>query len=452
MVIYFTDRHSNVIASAATDLPDNSTLLSEKLTDELATGVKVFECTLTATDELRAAAVTGNYVLAYGSLFSIITSRFSTADKTIDIYCEDAGLDLINRVVGQVKKTEKTFKGWIEKTLGTSSASGWDYNYNIKNKTKELEYTSESTALERLLNILDNYDAEMYFSYEIHGFKWVSRTINFVEKRGSSEKEHRLYLGKEIASISEEMSIAELSNVWKVYGADNKKLEDLKGYSSASKTIEHKGHTFKVVGSEVRCTDVTSDWKSKYDKDGRIFRVKYTNYKEAAKAINYAVKHMKVEPEYTYEVSLAVFPDDIECGDYIYVLDASDNVLLRARVLSWTRSETGNNECTLGNFKKLESSMADIDYSNIKIYSLQIESSNGLIGKDSLSTTLTATLFMNSQAITSAEELTEGELRWYEDGAKLDKADSRISNEGFTFTTGTLTTGHTYACKFEEVE
>jgi len=452
MVIYITDRHGIVLHSVASDLPESREIISDKLTDELASGIKIFECTLIATDKIRDTAITGNYVLAYGSLFTIMTSRFDTDGGTVELYCEDAGLDLINRIAGNVAKASKTFSGWIENTLGTSASSGWTYNYNIADTSKSLEYTSESTALERLLNILANYDAEMYFSYEIHGFKWVSRTINFVQKRGSAEKEHRLYLNKEISAISEEKSIMDLATVWKVYGADNKKLEKLSGYSSATKTFDKNGHHYEVVGSEVRCTDAIDNWKSKLDTDGRIVQVKYTEYKKAADAIAYAVRSMVVDTVYYYEVKLAHFPEDIECGDYVYVLDDTDDILLYARVLSWTRSETGRNECTLGDFVRLESSIADIDFSKIRIYSMQIESSAGLIGKDSLSTVLSVTVFRNGQAITEAADLVEGELHWYEDNVLIPSSDSRISNDGFTFTTGTLTTGHTYACKLEEVE
>ena len=452
MVIYITDRHGIVLHSVASDLPESREIVSDKLADELASGVKIFECTLIATDKIRDTAITGNYVLAYGSLFTIMTSRFDTDGGTVELYCEDAGLDLINRIAGNVAKASKAFSGWIETTLGTTASSGWEYNYNIADTSKSLEYTSESTALERLLDILANYNAEMYFTYEIHGLKWVSRTINFVQKRGSAEKEHRLYLGKEVSSISEEKSIMDYANVWLVYGKDTTNLEKLSGYSSATKTFDVNGHHYEVVGSEVRCTDAINESKSKLDTDGRIVQVKYTDYSKAADAIAYAVRSMVVDTVYSYEVKLAHFPGDIQCGDYIYILDDTDNILLYARVLSWIRSETGNNEITLGDFVRLESSIADIDFTKLRIYSLQIESSSGLIGKDSLSTVLSVTVFRNGQAITEGADLTDGELHWYEDGVAISPEDSRISNDGFTFATGTLTAGHTYACRLEEVE
>ena len=74
MFIYIADRQGLILATAATDLPGNKTILSDKITDTIASGVKTFECTLLMTDELREAAAAGNYVMAYDRPFMIIQS------------------------------------------------------------------------------------------------------------------------------------------------------------------------------------------------------------------------------------------------------------------------------------------------------------------------------------------------------------------------------------------
>lgn len=459
MVIYITDRNGEILETAATDLPDNHTVIDDKITDTIASGVKTFECTLQMTDELREAAVAGNYVMAYDRPFVIVRSTMTTSSRTIELYCEDAGLTFINKVVGSVKKTSKTLRGWVEATLGSEGASGWEYIFNTsENASKTLEYTSEATALERLLDILDNYDLEMFFSYTLQGMEWVKKTINFTKKRGQSDGAHYLYIDKDIVDIRREESILGLATVWKMYGADNKKLENLSGYSSAQKAYETAKHNYQVVDSEVRCIDAIDAWKSKLETNGRIVQVIYTNYKSAAPCIAYAVRQMDkiVDPVYTYEVSFVRLPDDIECGDYVYILDAEDNILVSARVLEWSYSETKNTrEATLGDFVQLESSMADIDFSGYSIYTLAVESSNGLIGKDSLSTLLTATVYYNGTAITQADDLPAGSLHWYMDGAEITNDSDPttfpyIADDGFTLQTGTITIGHTYVCRLEE--
>ena len=459
MVIYIADRYGEILATAATDLPQNRTIIDDKLTDTIASGVKVFECSLQMNKEQRDAAVTGNYVMAYDRPFMIVQSTLTTSNNTIELYCEDAGLSFINKIVGTVKSTSKTLRGWIEATIGTEGASGWEYVFNVNEQaTKTLEYTSESTALERLLDILANYDLEMFFSYSIEGMEWAKKTINFTERRGNADSAHHLYIDKDISEIRREESILNLATVWKMYGKDNKALEKLSGYSSATKTITTANHTYSVVGSEVRCTDAIDTWKSKLDTDGRIVQVKYTEYTKAANCISYAVREMDkiVDPVYTYEVSFVKLPDDLECGDYVYILDAHDEILASARVIEWSRSETKNiKEATLGDFVTLQSGIADIDFSRYSIYTLSISSSNGLTAKDSLTTSLSATVYHNGDPITSAEDLLQGELHWYVDDVEVtNNSDPTtfpyIANDGFTLQTGTITTGHTYVCRLEE--
>lgn len=372
MIVYITDRYETVLSIASTSLPEGIRILDDMMTDEIESGIKTFEIVLSAKDEsIRDHAIAGNYILADGTMFIILTDTFDSAGKTVSLYCEDAGLDFINRTCGKVTKTAKTFEEWITNILGSSSSSGWTYNFQIdKTKSKTLEYTSESTATERLLNILDSYDAEMYFTYIIDGLKVSERIINFTKKRGGDEG-LRLYINREVKSITRTNSIEKLATVWKVYGKDNKPLSSLSGYDDAVKQY-NKGdvigkttlkHSYKVVGSEVRCTEAMNRWKSTLDKDGKISNVRYTNYSSASSAIEYAIRQMEkaVEIETTYEVQLIKFPDNLKCGDIVAVLDAHDNILLEARALKWTRSESrGTASIELGDFVTLQSSKADL--------------------------------------------------------------------------------------------
>lgn len=360
MVLYITDRNGYVIQTCASDLPNNNLIVEDTLTDDLKSGVKTFECTLIATEAIKESAKCGNYIMVYGSLYTIINSSFNTESGTVSLYCEDCGLDFINRIVDKVDKTTKTFKNWIIATLGTETVSGWKYNFNIPNRSKELEFTSESTATERLLSILDNYYAEMYFTYEIDGFNWVQRTINFVEKRGTSIDPKKLYINKEVVGITKQEDVSQLATVWKVYGKDNKKLSALTGYSSIDKTVRKNGYTFKIDGDEIRCQEAMAKWISKLDKDGVIKQVKRLDFDTAQSAVSFAIEEMLkvVEPIITYEVTLSNLEEDIECGDYIYVLDDLDNILLKSRVLNIIKKSVDKSvEITLGEFTEVKSSI-----------------------------------------------------------------------------------------------
>lgn len=451
MMIYISDRNGQIVSTISNSLPDNSFLIDDEMIDDLETGFKTFKCTIVSNGNLKNIAKVGYYVLAHGSLFTILTSTFNTENNTIELYCEDAGLDLINRIAGTVSKGSRTFKEYVTLTLG--SGSGWSFDIRIANSSKTLEFTSDDTSLNRLNDILDSYNAEMYFSYDIQGFKWISRTIHFVKKRGSAKNPIHLYLDQEVTSISETYDATNVSNVWKLYGKDNVPLSKLSGYSSATKNYPVKEgtreHSYTVSGNEVICTEVKRNWKSKFDTDGRIRQIVRTNYTTASALISYAVREMEkiVEPVVTYDISFANFPSDIECGDKVRILDDKDDILIEARVLSKTISDTTRRyDATLGEFKQLTGSKAEYTTPNFTM--LTISSSNGLIGKNTISTILSIIVSRNGQDIVSKTDLYDTEtIKWYVDGSQIDDSDSRISNDGFVFTIANETETHNYSAK-----
>lgn len=459
MVIYITNRTGDVLTLASTDLPNCALIIADNMTDEVSSGVKTYEVTLEATDAIRSYAIASNYLLADGTLYTIITSEYDNVERTVELYCEDAGLDLINRTCGSVAKTSKTFADWITNTLGNNS--GWTFRYGIdKKQAKTLEYSSDQSAIERLHNILTSYGAEMYFTYTVDGLKSITRTINFVKKRGVKTGVS-LYAGKEISVIKKKESIEELATVWKMFGKDNKVLSNLTGYASATKNYP-KGtkvgsltlqHDYDVTTNYVRCKTSINKWKSTLDTDGVIMQVKYTEYANAQDAINYALREMEkiVDTKTTYEATLVYLPDGLKCGDYINILDAHNAILLSARIIKLQHSYvTGLSEVELGNYATLKGSKAELNQQVSQIYTLSITSSAGLVGKNSISTDLDVSIYLNGSVILSADELPSGHIVWYEDGVLVPDTDPRISSDGFRFSTGTLTQGHTYKCVLEE--
>lgn len=450
MNIYISDRNGNILKTAASDLPNNQLLINDLLTDDLQSGIKTLELELEATKEIRECAVCGNYILADSSLYTIVSSELDVSNRVNTIYCEDIGLDFRNRVCGAIAASSKTFEQWVISTIGTEAASGWNYNFNIKNTTKKLEYTAEDNAQSRLQDILANYNAEMYFTYEIDAkFKWISRTINFVQKRGSKDI-HKFYKNKEIENIVKKENVEDLATVWRIQG-----LNKMKDYKTVDKTYpitDTRLHTYTVSGNDITCVEAKNKWKSKLDKDGIILANKTTEYKTAASAINYAIREMEkiVEPKISYEVSMLKIPREVEVGDYVNILDAEDNILVSARIQVLRKSECSKTcEIELGDFKELESKMADITFTDFNIYTISITSSNGVVGTDSLSTVLNVIVNYNGNPITTAAELPEGRLVWFENGVEIN--DSRISNGGFTLTITNLTANTNYQVKLMEV-
>ena len=79
MTIYIADRLGKVLSIASTNLPKGIRIVDDLMTDEVRSGVKTLELVLAASDNnIRESASAGNYVLAEGSLFIILSSSFNT--------------------------------------------------------------------------------------------------------------------------------------------------------------------------------------------------------------------------------------------------------------------------------------------------------------------------------------------------------------------------------------
>ena len=124
MIIYFADRDLNITGQASTTLPGGFRLYEDKLTEEIASGVNIFEFKVSHNDmerlDLEGVIARSKYVLksggsafadkenTYTSLFQIIDDEYDTLAQEYYIYCEDAGLDLINKIVPEVTFKNKT--------------------------------------------------------------------------------------------------------------------------------------------------------------------------------------------------------------------------------------------------------------------------------------------------------------------------------------------------------
>lgn len=473
MIIYIANRKGRILASSSTELPGKSNILSDEVCDDVATGIKTIELTFHENSELRSALLPGNFILYGGKeyeLFTIIDVERSTEGKRLKAYGEDAGLDLINKIVDPWTATEDmTLSGCIDKVLGTNHM-GWNIKFaDIQGTTSKgksyFEYTSDESAITRLNSILDVFGAEMYFSYDIDGFKLIQRTINIVKSRGKKNATHNFYLGKQIKSITETGSIASLVTAFKLYGKDangNKKalskLTDYSTYENMVITPEDKSvftgnrkYTYKVVGNEVRCTSQMKKWVSTLDTDGKILQVKDTNYKNAKNTISYAMSQLEklADASYSYQVAFPNIPEGISTGDYINIIDENDKMYLNARVLSWKKSILDNRfDVEIGNYSMQQGSKATADSAKALVRNLAINSSNGMIAKDSISTIMTIVLYQNGSTITEEADLDAGQkLEWYENGIHVESTDSRISEQGFKFSVLNNTTTKTYECR-----
>jgi hypothetical protein len=108
VIVYFADRKMNILGQASTTLPKGLMVTDDTKNEDVESGVAVFECEFgfdaNTRAKIEACVEVGNYILRKhdeeNEFYTIIDSEVDTKKQTAYIYAEDAGLDLLNEIVG----------------------------------------------------------------------------------------------------------------------------------------------------------------------------------------------------------------------------------------------------------------------------------------------------------------------------------------------------------------
>lgn len=225
MIVYFADRQLNILGQASTGLPQGLIVTGDKKSEDVETGVAVFECEIHFTKETRLKveeyAEVGNYLLRShnneNELYTIIDAEIDTRKQTVYIYAEDDGLDLLNEVVGAYE-ADKAYS--IEHYIKMYAATaGFVIGINeVKNLTRKLSWDGEATKTARIASIATQFDGcEVSYSYDINGLSVVRRKINIYKQRGK-DAGATLYLNRDIDSIITTKSIANIATAFQCTG------------------------------------------------------------------------------------------------------------------------------------------------------------------------------------------------------------------------------------------
>ena len=375
MIIYFADRAMNILGSASTGLPKGLMITDDKKTEEISEGVATFECNLdydfVNSDEeqevdVKKLAAVGNFILKQSAdsseveVYTIIDSTIDPIQKDASIYAEDAGLDLLNEVVGKYA-ADKAYNiaYYINKF---AYDSGFEIGINeVSNLTRKLSWDGETTATERLLSVATQFDnAEIEFSFKVENMAVTGKYINVYKKRGN-DSGVTLTVGKEISGFRIKSSIADLATAYRCTGGTPEGSENpitLDGY-------KYDDGDFYVEGSYVKSRKALEKWsryqiKTEKNKNDVGHIVKSFTYDTTSKSelCNRAVSSLKkiCDEAVTYEVELLYLPDGVKVGDTVSIVDDDDNIYLTARLLKLEMSESNDTkEAELGDYVRQES-------------------------------------------------------------------------------------------------
>lgn len=370
MIIYFADRAMNILGSASTGLPKGLMITDDKKTEEISEGVATFECNLdydfVNSDEeqevdVKKLAAVGNFILKQSAdsseaeVYTIIDSTIDPIQKDASIYAEDAGLDLLNEVVGKYA-ADKAYNiaYYINKF---AYDSGFEIGINeVSNLTRKLSWDGETTATERLLSVATQFDnAEIEFSFKVENMAVTGKYINVYKNRGN-DSGVTLTVGKEVSGFRIKSSIADLATAYRCTGGTLEGSENpitLNGY-------KYDDGDFYVEGSYVKSRKALEKWsryqiKTEKNKNDVGHIVKSFTYDTTSKSelCNRAVSSLKkiCDEAVTYEVELLYLPDGVKVGDTVSIVDDDDNIYLTARLLKLEMSESNDTkEAELGDY------------------------------------------------------------------------------------------------------
>lgn len=368
MILYFADRHMNVIGQASTELPKGLYISDDLKTEEVEAGIATLEFTLNYTASTRNDAKqygsVGNYILRKNGdeqeFYTIITSEENIFKQEVEIYAEDAGMDLLNETVGEYK-ADKAYPAsyYVEKF---SDDSGFEIGINeVSNYNRKLSWEGETTASERILSVATQFDAEVSYTFEIDRLKIKHKYINLHKKRGVDQG-RELRINREVKNIIVKSSVEDLATALSVTGGypeDSETPINLKGYKYDDGDIYLSGSTIYSRSAVAKWSRYLSE---KGNGTGHIVQTYTYDTLSQSELCNRAVSKLKkiYDAAVSYEVELAYLPDGIKIGDTVNIVDDAGELYLSARIMK-LESSICNDEytATLGEYKLKSSGISE---------------------------------------------------------------------------------------------
>lgn len=450
MIIYFADRGLNILGLASTELPGGLRIVEDNTVEEIDSGVNAFTCRIAYNDQTRSdlesAIQVGRFVLksgsrafsskenVYDSLYQVLETEFDTESQELYLYAEDAGLELINKVVPESTQTNKT----MAQMLSAFVPSDWTLNLNgCPTGTKTYTWDGENTCTERINSIAGLFNCEVYYSFIIERFEISAKVINCTPKRGTQLATAQLRLNREINRITTRSSIANLATALSVKGGtpdgSNTPI-NLKGYSYTY--TDDKGDKYQVDTSTGQMRNITqmARWASAIDTDGLI--VKSFSFDTTNKATLAGQARAELQsicyPEVNYECDFVELPEDVQVGDRVNVIDEDGELYLEARLLKIETSVTNQTQtATIGEYLIKDSGISDAVRAFAEEFAskakdgtdgvvLSIASSGGnIFHNTAIATTLSVAVFIGMVSITDQATLENvfgagAAIKWYD--------------------------------------
>lgn len=369
MILYFANRKMDILGHATTNLPEGFVIVEDTKIEEIDTGVATFSCRVQFTKEnrhtLEAMTKAGNYLLrkngSENEFYTIIDCEIDTKNQDIYIYAEDAGLDLLNEIVGAYEATEAHPASWYIEYFAGDSGFEIGVNEIPATNSRKLSWDGESTVTERLASVANAFGGfEVSYSFEVQGMEIAAKHINIYAERGKSFQEE-LRLNRDIDRIITKKSVANVGTALQVTGG----IPDKKDKPITLSGYKYDDGDIYVDGTMLKSRSALKKWGrfigKGYTNEGHIVKQYSYDTTSQSELCNRAITELKkiCEMEVNYEIDITRLPDNIKIGDRVNIIDSDGELYLSARILILETSVTAQTQtATLGEYLIKESGIS----------------------------------------------------------------------------------------------
>lgn len=348
MILYFADRKMDVLGHATTNLHDGYVITEDLKTEEVETGVATFSCRIgfDASNRMALEAMTdaGNYLLrsheGENEFYTIIDTEIDTKNREIYIYAEDAGLDLLNEILGEFEADNYYNAEWYINQCIVDSGFEIGINEIPSDSKEKLAWEGEQTATARLASIATQFGGyEISYSFAVRGLTITNKYVNIHAERGK-DNGVQLRLNKELDKIIITKSVANLATAFLCEGGVPDNEEEpitLDGY-------HYDDGDFFVDGNLLKSRKANEKW-SRYvwnkepnkltGYEGYIVKPYSYNTTDKGTLCSHAMTELKkvCDMEVNYEIDISRLPEGVKIGDWVGIVDDAGEMYVSARVL-----------------------------------------------------------------------------------------------------------------------
>ena len=369
MILYFANRKMEILGHASTELMEGFVIVDDEKTEEIDTGVSSFECVIayggTNRNQLETMTEVGNYILRSNGneqeFYTILDAEVDSKNKEILVYAEDAGLDLLNEIVGPYTAQETHKADWYVNHFLGDSGFVIGINEIAADTTRKLSWDGESTITERLASVATQFGGfEISYSFEIKGMQVVKKMVNLFQQRGKDVGEV-LIQNRDIDRIVTKKSVANIATALLVTGGTPENAETpitLEGFP-------YDDDDFYVDGVYLKSRNALQKWGRYILKgsthEGHIVRLYSYDTLSQSELCYRALNELKkiCDKETLYEVDINHLPDNAKIGDRVSIVDDESNLYVSARILILKTSVTGRKQtATLGEYLRRTSGLS----------------------------------------------------------------------------------------------